>query len=340
MSCTSPVCYLVPKGGGRPKPMMCDHPVGDTPLGRVVYLPCGGCLACRRERRQDLTILQACEASLYSDNWFLTLTYDDWSTINITGLPPYTLVRSHLSCFVESMRKYCTYNNKTFRFFACGEYGETYKRPHYHLNIFGLTPDMLGLEDDSNLCDLRSKRLLHRGIFERLPASTIDSNGNFYWESPVVNDRWPFGSHKLYRANKFTYQYVAGYIVKKLTGKDAREFRRQGLLPEFQLQSRPSIGRPWFDKFIHSISNIDRDKLVNDAVNIADCSWRCPRIFDKWLQSYDHFDGKVVSDRLKAYRTSDANLMPDRFDLMRKAEFDRYSAKRYDDNKRSHKEIK
>jgi hypothetical protein len=114
----------------------------------------------------------------------------------------------------------------------------------------------------------------------------------------------------------------------------------KGLLPQFQLQSRPSIGRPWFDKFLHSFSNIDRDKLVNDAISVADCSWRCPRIFDKWLQSYDHFDGKFVSDLLKSYRTRCTPLIPDRNDLMRKAEFDRYSAKRFDDNKRSHKEIK
>lgn len=340
MSCTSPKCYLIPRAGGRPKPLMEDYPIGQTPLGRIVYLPCGGCIACRRERRQELTLLQCCEASLHEDNWFITLTYDDWKIIELTGMPPYSLNRKHLSSFCESMRKYCRYLGADFRFFACGEYGERYQRPHYHLSVFGLSPFLLGIDDFEFNINERKKGLAHGKLYKNLQTPSRDSNGNAYWQSRIISDRWPYGAHKIYRANRETYQYVAGYVTKKLTGERGKEFRASGRASEFQAQSRPSIGWPWFIKFQNSISQIDCNKLINDAVSISGLNWKCPRIFDKWYSSVDPFNGPVYAQLIKDIRTENTPLIPDRRDLKRKADFDLYSVKRYQDNNRSHMEIK
>ena len=88
MSCTSPKCFVIPPPGTGLKARYVRNrlewkPAGTrTPSGWTYnYLPCGGCLACRIERRQEITILQMLEASLHDENWFLTLTFDD-SRIN------------------------------------------------------------------------------------------------------------------------------------------------------------------------------------------------------------------------------------------------------------------
>ena len=65
MACTSPKCFVIPpKGSGFRARYVKNRfdwkPAGTkTPNGwTYTYLPCGGCLACRIERRQEITILQ------------------------------------------------------------------------------------------------------------------------------------------------------------------------------------------------------------------------------------------------------------------------------------------
>lgn len=345
MSCTNPQCAFVPLKGG--SPIFCR--LSDQPKGtffhptygycRVVYLPCGGCLSCRRERRQELTLLQCCEASLNDDNWFITLTYDDKYFYSRNSIPPRSLIRDHLSDFCESMRHYCRYNGGTFRFFACGEYGDRYGRPHYHLSVFGLSPSLL---DFPLVDDVREyqRRALTNGRLLKIKPGTIDSEGREYWQSPVISAKWPYGSHKIFRASRETFQYVAGYVTKKLTGKLGRDFEASGRIREFQAQSRPSIGRPWFDRFCSSLSNpTESGELINDCVAISGIEWKCPRIFSKWLASYDHFDGKKIVDRLSALRQLGyTELEPDRDDLKRISDFERYRAAQAKQNNK-HKEV-
>ena len=46
-------------------------------LDAELKLPCGQCIGCRLERSRQWAIRCVHEASLYKDNCFLTLTYDD-----------------------------------------------------------------------------------------------------------------------------------------------------------------------------------------------------------------------------------------------------------------------
>lgn len=324
MSCYSPRCALVPPKGS-PIFIGSDEPVGtvfhpEHGRCRVVYIPCGGCLGCRLDRRRDLTALQLLEASQHTENWFVTLTYEDWRTYELTGEVPYSLVKPHLSQFIENMRHYAAYRDEDFRFLACGEYGEKYNRPHYHLSIFGLSADCLRLPTDDLGVSDRRKWLANNGRIITCPAPLLDANGNQFWQSPTIGKYWPFGSHKIYRASPDTYQYVAGYVTKKLRGEAAKKLKNIGLFPEFLVQSRPSIGFNWFIRNFNSLSNIDNlhNKLIKDDIQLPGFSWRIPRIFDKWLERLDTFDAKMVLNRIKYLRTLDAPLVPDRDELARK----------------------
>lgn len=97
--------------------------------GLVMRLPCGSCLGCRLSRAREWALRCHLEASAHQDACWATLTYDE------KHVPP-TLVKAHLSGFLKRLR--ARVEPRRVRFFGCGEYGERYGRPHYHVMLFGL----------------------------------------------------------------------------------------------------------------------------------------------------------------------------------------------------------
>lgn len=324
MACTKPKCMLVAKGQ---KAMFAGDCFGERPGSRhvingiertLIYAPCGRCIACRRDRRMDYTVLQCLEASLHEDNWFITLTYDDakvdW---DVRSLLP-----KQLSDFNELMRKYCKYHGEQYRFFGCGEYGDLHRRPHYHVSVFGVSAKLLGLEDAEGVI-LSRRSGLTNGKLRRVGNCELDENGHPFWQSPVIADRWPFGNHKIYRANKDTFQYVAGYVTKKLFGQLAKEQRLDGLENEYSCQSRPSIGFPWYEKYKEFLSVVDGDRLVNDCVSYFGLpDWRVPRVMRRWQEKYE----PEKYDVLKYWQHLNFTECPDIEDNARKQRHDEYGA--------------
>ena len=338
MSCFHPVLAIYRPVGS---PIFCLHTISGldrTPHiekgERWIYLPCGNCLGCRVDRRMEKTILQACEASMSKyENWFITLTYDD----SKCNFPVKSLNKEHIQDFNEHMRKYMQYHGLKWRFYGCGEYGDIYKRPHYHLSVFDI-PDEVMLDnyrDESKVY----QRGLDSGKFVHLSAPLRDENGNEYWRSSVISKRWKYGNVQIYRACKETYQYVAGYVVKKLTGIEGDEYyKKLGIIPEFQFQSRPSIGRSWFDKYWRTLSTPYQQELINDVVSIAGMNFKVPRIFGKWIDSLDQFDGPEVRKNLSAIRSLAFDISPNWEELKRKKNFMLYKNEHFKLNN-NHKEI-
>lgn len=98
------------------------------PLGLEV--PCGKCMLCRIQRRDEWTIRMQHELSTSDGGVFVTLTYE---------LEPEngSLKKSHLRKFIENLRK--NIEPRKIKYVAVGEYGEERLRPHYHLIIFNMT---------------------------------------------------------------------------------------------------------------------------------------------------------------------------------------------------------
>lgn len=112
------------------------------------------------------------------------------------------------------------------RFFAVGEYGDLSQRPHYHLAIFGLGP--------------RSDK--------------------------IIADCWNFGFVQVAEFNNLTAQYIAGYVVKKMTAKD--DARLNGRHPEFARQSnRPGIGAKAMEMLAQSLHT---DAGLDDFLRTGD----------------------------------------------------------------------
>ena len=99
-------------------------------------VPCGTCNECKARRISGWSFRLQKEMLRHNSAHFVTLTYDS---------PPLTennymnLHKPHLQNFFKYLRK----NNQKIKYYACGEYGTQTMRPHYHLIIFGTTPEYI-----------------------------------------------------------------------------------------------------------------------------------------------------------------------------------------------------
>lgn len=101
-----------------------------------------------------------------------------------------------------------------FRYFAVGEYGDETWRPHYHLVLFGLGT-----------------------------ASEGD-----------ISDAWKFGFVDVRDLSPELCQYIAGYVVKKLTKPD--DPKLMGRTPEFARMSlKPGIGAGFVPRIADALSS-------------------------------------------------------------------------------------
>lgn len=138
---------------------------------------------------------------------FVTLTYSPESTPVDGSLRPDDLQR-----WLKRLRRYIA--PQKVRFFACGEYGDQFQRPHYHAALFGYSSCFGGP--------------LRNGVCE-CPQCL------------GVRETWGFGHVFVGRLEPRSARYIARYTLKKMTSKT--DVRLEGRYPEFMRSSRrPGIG--------------------------------------------------------------------------------------------------
>lgn len=198
----------------------------------ILNVGCGRCLWCRIQRRREWTLRLIFESELHKDKWFLTLTYDDTNN-------PGTLIKKDLQLFMKRLRK--RLNEKKIRYYAVGEYGENTARPHYHAILFNC--------DEADL-EIRT---------EQLPG------GKTRLISGLCEKIWPVGYNVMGSVTIESIQYVAGYVHKKLYGKDKYP---EGITPPFALMSK-LIGYNYFiSERFHNVQKNGTIKLRGKDVNV------------------------------------------------------------------------
>lgn len=121
------------------KPMIYQVPLNPfTKFTKLVKVPCNYCMPCRIQHQSYLKKL--CDFQLFLHRGvasFVTLTYTDESVPYSIDSGLQSLCKTDLQNFFKRFRK--NYEEfKTFSYFACGEYGDANKRPHYHCILFGV----------------------------------------------------------------------------------------------------------------------------------------------------------------------------------------------------------
>lgn len=215
---------------------------------RELQLPCGQCVECRLERSRQWAMRCMHEASLHRHNCFVTLTYDD------EHLPDRgQLVYSDFQLFMKRFRK----SVGNVRFYACGEYGETTWRPHFHACLFGQ--------------DLPDKTYWR----------TTEQDFPLY-RSELLEKVWPLGQSEIGSVTFETAAYCARYCMKKVTGDAAEDhYRRYDFLGEYQLNPefchmslKPGIGAGFMDKY-------GSDSYNHDFVIVNGVKCRPPKYYDR-----------------------------------------------------------
>ena len=246
--------------------MPCYHPLQayKTAAGEVVFyesarhdivrsltLPCGQCVGCRLERSRQWAVRCMHEASLYEQNCFITLTYND------ENLPEDgSLHYDHFQKFMKRLRKAV---GGRVRFYMAGEYGEQLGRPHFHACLFNY--------------DFSDKVFFKR----------TGSGSNLY-RSPKLESLWLYGYSSIGDVNFQSAAYVARYIMKKVNGKHQDEHYERvddetGEItvrrPEFTKMSlKPGIGYDWYKEW-------KDDVYPDDFVVVNGKKVRPPRFYDK-----------------------------------------------------------
>lgn len=155
-----------------------------------MFVPCGHCLGCRIAHSREWTVRLLHEMSSHDSCCFLTLTYDEEHC-------PLSLDKKELQKFWKRLRKAIA--PRKIKYFSCGEYGDTYGRPHYHAIVFG-----------------------------------VDWN-----DENIINQCWQRGFIKVGGVTRKSIGYVTDYCLKKFDKRRNDDvYTKCGLQKPFQLCSQ------------------------------------------------------------------------------------------------------
>lgn len=222
--CTSPIDAW-PASPDADSRRLVFNPARSYRGAKSIRVPCGKCVDCRLAYAREWAIRCVHESTMHEASTFATFTYSD------ENLPSgYSISKRDLQLGHKRIRE----NHGPFRYFACGEHGEAFHRPHYHSILFGLDfPDKV--------------------LWDRSPK------GEALYRSPSLEKTWGLGRVLLGDVTFQSSGYVARYSLKKHKADDAdagvlRVHPLTGELvqqaaPFLLMSRRPGLGSTWFDRF-------------------------------------------------------------------------------------------
>lgn len=213
---------------------------------------CGKCIFCRKKRAFELAVRCVLHASLYKENCFLTLTYDEKK-------PGYhnNFQYEDIQKFKKKLRRFCEYNyQRKIDIFNVHEYGKKGKK-HWHLVVFNwdfTQPDPKGFT-----------RVLH----------TMSGEHRLF-KTERLEWLWPHGFSSIGDVTEASAMYQAQYSQK--------DFRNGNVTNDKKSHSKHSgIGKPYFLKHYKQILSLGYIPFESKKIPI-------PRYFHKIAHKhYSHF---------------------------------------------------
>lgn len=233
---------------------------------------CGRCINCRINKSSEWTLRLLYELSTWDSASFVTLTYNEEHLPVDSALKP-----EHVREFHKALRYRLFKEDRKFRYYTVGEYGEKRKRPHYHSILFGLNP--LSEHD--------------RGLI----MSSWPRCDDFIWQRKKKDNA-------IGEVTRESIQYVAGYVQKKLNGDLAienygdkqRPFMRcsQGLGLDFAMEHKFRIkSNPYLylngkkiaiPRYFRDKLEIDQKELIGGGLNKKKIDAETKYLYDLFIQ--------------------------------------------------------
>lgn len=214
MKCADPkLCYTDSRGNKQFRHFSLATPIFKR-MAQAVF-NCDQCIFCRKRRAYELACKCVLHSSLYRDNCFLTLTYDESQPTYHNDFD-YTDIQK----FKKRLRRSVEYHyEKKIEIFNVHEYGKRGKK-HWHLIVFNH--------------DFADKELhtVRRG----LPLYT----------SPELAELWPFGFNAIGDVSAASAMYQAQYVEKDLKNGNSQNSRKSH-------SKHSGIGRPYFELHFRDI---------------------------------------------------------------------------------------
>lgn len=115
-------------------PIHIENKAPTSQADRFVPVPCGKCPQCIKRRAAQWIFRLKQQDKISSSAHFVTLTYSS-DHVPITKNGYMTLQKTDVQKFFKRLRK-SNGRRSSIKYYAAGEYGSTYKRPHYHIILF------------------------------------------------------------------------------------------------------------------------------------------------------------------------------------------------------------
>ncbi len=244
---------------------------------------CGQCLGCRLDRtlmRAMRIVHESCLHANDQGNCFVTFTYRSRAECtpkqykNRHYVPDdYSLNYHHFRDFIKRLRRHFP---QKIRYFHCGEYGDDNLRPHYHACLFNCSFD-------------------DQFVYQQEQGLTT-------YESPTLQNLWPYGFCTIGELNYETASYTAGYILKKITGNRALDTYLRNdeygvaywVKPPYVTMSlKPGIGAEFYAKFKTDFFPSDESPIPGKGIIHT-----VPRYYETILKSED----SAMFDMVRALR--------------------------------------
>jgi len=236
---------------------MCYNPtsVYDKNTGNRLVVSCRKCSECLQTRANEWAVRGHFELKKNKDNCFITLTYEN---------NPVRLHKEHMQMFIKRLRK--SISPAKIKYFSCGEYGDQYLRPHYHLIIFGY--------------DFQDK------LFWKMSNS-----GKPIYISYELEHLWPYGMCTTQEANAQTISYSAKYSAHLKTN-----------LPE-HLQKYPEYNTMSHNLGIDEIMKNIETYLLTDKIYVNGFGHQIPDIIlQRYAKNILEYDDENTQLWVQAYK--------------------------------------
>lgn len=111
--------------------------------GQVIIFPCGKCHVCYQRRIAGWSFRLSKEGTAASSSFFVTLSYND-EFVPLSPENNLTLKKRDTQLLFKRLRKVSGHTSpRKIKYYVCGEYGDKFERPHYHIILFNVELETL-----------------------------------------------------------------------------------------------------------------------------------------------------------------------------------------------------